>query len=227
MLPSIALPILRWEPALWRRHRELPRLLRVYSLVPLSALVVAILGLVFNLPPGPLCDEGMVLFMEGGCDWGLSNLFFFSKLGLLISLTAAFLVAWVRGVRGHYSAFVAHFLVAGVLVWKNRDGGICDTYYANPNGSLGQMVLEVASLAVVGIAVLGLARCRRWWRGVLAVLACHLVAIVQFYLWLRAFDHWQWQHTWAIVATNLVVAVALSRLVVAIARGERPNRAQP
>ncbi|HEV7238381.1 MAG TPA: hypothetical protein VGQ36_04005 [Thermoanaerobaculia bacterium] len=30
----------------------------------------------------------MVLFMEGGCDFGQSNVFFHSKLGLLIALTS-------------------------------------------------------------------------------------------------------------------------------------------
>ena len=39
-------------------------------LVPLTLVLDLLLGSCFTLPPGPLCDEGMVLFLEGGCDWG-------------------------------------------------------------------------------------------------------------------------------------------------------------
>ena len=84
----------------WRAHQDLPRLLRLQWLVPLTVALVFVGGRFFTLPPGPLCDEGMILFMEGGCDFGDSNIYFFSKLGLLVSLNVAFVVAWFRGVSG-------------------------------------------------------------------------------------------------------------------------------
>jgi len=93
--------------------------------------VIAILGNGLTLPPGPLCDEGMILFMEGGCDWGESNVFFYSKLGLMLSLTYAFSVAWRRGVRDA-SGFAPHLVLAGVLAYATRSGAACDTYYSPP-----------------------------------------------------------------------------------------------
>ena len=102
----------------WRHHQDLPRPLRLQWIVPLTLVLVVVLGRFFELPPGPLCDEGMILFMEGGCDFGWSNVFFFSKLGLLISLNAAFVVAWIGGVR-HFLGFAPHFAVAVSLALLN------------------------------------------------------------------------------------------------------------
>ena len=73
-------------------HARLPLMLQVWVLAPAVFLFTIVSGLLFALPPGPLSDEGMVLFMEGGCDWGKSNVFFFSKLCLLIALNLVFVM---------------------------------------------------------------------------------------------------------------------------------------
>jgi hypothetical protein len=168
-----------------------------------------ITGLLFGLPPGPLCDEGMVLFMEGGCDMGESNIFFFSKLGLLVALTFALGLAWRRRVIG-FAPFLPHFLVAVALAWDNRSGGRCDTYYSHPNGSIGQMVVEVMAFAAVGVMLLN-----RWGGSStrqLAIVAAgwHVLYVAAFYVWLLAFQHWTWNHTWAVGVTMLLVGIAVS-----------------
>lgn len=188
-----------------RAHQRLPRFIRIQYLVPATAVLVAVLGFGFTLPSGPLCDEGMVLFMEGGCDYGESNVFFHSKLGVMLALTAAFAIAWRGRVQG-FSGFVPHLAVAGVLALANRSGGGCDTYYSHPNGSIGQMVVEVAAWAILGIAALG-----RWSGGsgralVGVTLVWWMAYVASFYAWLLGFSHWTWAHTWAISGTLALVA---------------------
>ena len=192
---------------LWRSHQELPRFVRVQWVAPLTLALAIVGGGFFELPPGPLCDEGMVLFMEGGCDYGVSNIFFFSKLGLLVALNVAFVVAWFGSIRG-FLGFVPHFSVALWLAVLNWSGGRCDSYYSNPNGSVGQMILEVAAFAVLGIAVL-----MRWQRGgarplVLTLLGWNFVHVSYFYLGLALFPHWTWLHT-ALVTLSLIATAGL------------------
>ena len=192
---------------IWRSHQTLPRPVRIQWIVPLTIVLVFIGGFIFTLPPGPLCDEGMILFMEGGCDFGDSNVFFFSKLGLLLALNIALVVAWSGGVSG-FHAFTPHFLWALWLAWEHRSGGRCDSYYGHPNGSIGQMVLEVAAFAALGIAIL-----LRWQKGsaqrlVLALLSWNLAYVAVFYLWLMVLPHWGWGHTW-LVGGSLGAAAAL------------------
>src|SRR5262245_13610078 len=145
--------LLEAASSLWQAHQALPRPLGLQWIVPGTFLFIVVTGLVFALPPGPLCDEGMVLFMEGGCDMGESNIFFFSKLGILTVMTLALVLAWRRRVGG-FAPFLPHFLVAAVLAWTYRSGGRCETYYSHPNGSIGQMVVEMAAFAAVGIMLL-------------------------------------------------------------------------
>ncbi len=173
---------------------RLPLVLRVSVLAPLTLLLIVAAGLTMPLPPGPLCDEGMVLFMEGGCDWGESNVFFFSKLGLLLAVNFAFVTAWrrrVESVRG----FLPHLAVLAVLSAVLYSGGGCDTYYSHPNGSLGQMTLEIAAFALLGIALLERAG-RHGWRWFLPTwLLWNATYPVAFYLFLALTDHWTWTHT--------------------------------
>ncbi len=190
----------------WRAHQRLPRLVRLQWLVPLTLSLILLGGTVLTLPPGPLCDEGMVLFMEGGCDWGLSNVFFFSKLGLLVALNVAFAVAWFQGVGG-LPGFTPHFLLALLLAAAYSSGGSCDSYYAHPNGSLGQMILEVAAFAFLGIVLLLRWQKRAGWKLALALLGWNLAHLAAFYVWLAVFRHWTWGHT-ALVILTLVVAGA-------------------
>jgi hypothetical protein len=149
----------------------------------------------------------MILFMEGGCDWGLSNVFFFSKLGLLVSLNVAFVVAWLVGISG-VIGFVPHLTVAVGLALVSWSGGRCDSYYDHPNGSIGQMILELTAFAILGILVL-----MRWQKGgawflVSALLGWNLVHVSYFYAWLVLFPHWTWAHT-ASLMLSLVVTAAV------------------
>ena len=188
---------------IWRAHQDLPRLVRLQWIIPLTLALVVLGGNFFTLPPGPLCDEGMVLFMEGGCDWGPSNMFFFSKLGLLVSLNVAFVVAWFGGVRG-FMGLVPHFLLALSLALVTWSGGRCDSYYGHPNGSIGQMILEIAAFALLGVVLL-----LRWqkgaaWKLALMLTGWNLLHVTSFYVWLVLFRHWTWGHT-ALVILSLVV----------------------
>lgn len=194
---------------IWRAHQGLPRLVRVQWMVPLTVALVMVGGLVFTLPPGPLCDEGMILFMEGGCDFGLSNIYFYSKLGLLVSLNVAFVIAWFEGIAG-FLGFVPHFTVAAFLAWVQRSGGRCDSYYDHPNGSIGQMVLELTAVALLGLIVLMRWQKGKTWHLALALLGWNLVHVGFFYLWLLLFPHWTWAHSTSLVLSLVATAGILS-----------------
>jgi len=194
---------------IWRAHQSLPRPLRIQWLVPGTVLLVAFLGLTFTLPPGPLCDEGMILFMEGGCDWGESNVFLYSKLGLLLALNSTFILAWRFGIKS-MQAFLPHIGVALLLAWATRSGGYCDTYYSHPNGSVGQMVIEVAAYGLVGLAIL-----RAWSGGPIGLMATAMIAwtaiyICAFYAALPLFPHWTWSHTFVVAGGMLLIGAAVS-----------------
>ncbi len=197
---------------------DLPRLLRFHVLVPLTFLLVVVSGNLLTLPPGPLCDEGMVLFMEGGCDWGESNIFFFSKAGLLVAVNVAFVLCLVRRVR-HLRGFVPHLALLMVLSWQMQSGGKCDTYYSHPNGSLGQMTLELAAFSVLGMALVALLRDRGLASKVLGVAVWNGSYVGAFYLWLRVTPHWTWAHTFLLSGTFLLIGLAVA--VPSLARGQR------
>lgn len=202
----------------------LPSLFCLYFFVPPSVHLIVLLGMVFTLPPGPLCDEGMVLFMEGGCDWGDSNIFFFSKLGALVSVNLALVLMHGRApVPARY--LLPHILVLGGLGWLFRSGGRCDTYYSHPNGSIGQMALEIAAFAILGIALVPAVR-----RASRVVLALTLVAwnsihVLTFYAWLRVTDHWTWPHTWLVCSTLIGLAIGFTAFRAARGRSPAPDLA--
>jgi len=183
-------------------QRDLPWFVRVYVLVPATLMLVVVLGFGATLPPGPLCDEGMILFMEGGCDWGLSNIFFYSKLGLLLALNFAFAAClWRRPVR--FRGFVPHLAILLIQTWVMRSGEYCDTYYSHPNGSMGQMTLEIAAFAVLGISIL-------WRWAFLAGVLGGAAAVLwngsywgAFYAFLAVTPHWTWAHTFLVCAVLL------------------------
>ena len=137
MTPAAFAELKAFVRAAAEAHARLPVTLRVWALAPTVLFVTVVSGLVFALPPGPLCDEGMVLFMEGGCDWGASNIFFFSKLCLLISLDLVFVIVWFRA-QVRPVAFVPHLAVLLIVAAVfNTDLG-CGDYYGHPNGTTGQ-----------------------------------------------------------------------------------------
>jgi len=191
-------------------QKGVPRLLRFHFLVPITVVLIVVAGLLFALPPGPLCDEGMILFMEGGCDWGESNLFFFSKLGALLAVNVAFVVS-SRRAPTQAGAFMPHLLLLCWLGWKFRSGGVCDAYYSDPNGSFGQMALEIAAFAALGLALVPLVRYRRARAVSAAMVGWNAIHVGLFYIWLKVTDHWTWEHTWLLCWSMLALgALALT-----------------
>jgi len=200
-----------WVAKSLEAHRSLPWFLRVWAFAPLTLALVIVLGFTFTLPPGPLCDEGMVLFMEGGCDYGGSNVFFFSKLGLLIAVNGALALAALSR-RASALAFGPHLaaLVALSLVFLTDSR--CETYYSQPNGSLGQMTFEVAAFSFLGLGLVGWLQ-ERPPRLLLVVLPLwNAVYVAVFYAWLAATPHWRWLHS-ALVVVSLIVAAVAGRLL--------------
>ena len=175
-------------------HRKLPRPLRVWALAPAVIIFVGITGLLLTLPPGPLCDEGMVLFMEGGCDYGESNIFFFSKLGLLVGINAAFAIAWRRGVK-EVAGFTPHLVVLVGLTSTFLSDPTCETYYSHPNGSIGQMTAEAIGFALLGLALLRRLIDRSWGRLAAVLFGWNATHVAIFYLGLLFTNHWTWLHT--------------------------------
>jgi len=212
---------MRSGPRLDWQQRALPVALRFWVLVPATMALVAIAGLLFTLPPGPLCDDGMVLFLEGGCDWGLSNLFFFSKLGALVAVNFAFFWAWKRRVRRLWP-FAPHVLLLLLLAVVYRAGGRCDTFYDHPNGSFGQMAFELAAFAALGLALLPALRGRGWGAFLTVWIGWNALHGGLFYVWLEAAPHWTWLHSTLLGGSLLLPAVALS---VARAVGAREDDA--
>jgi hypothetical protein len=186
-------------------HRQLPIVLRVWMVVPMTMLLVFIGAALFELPPGPLCDEGMVLFMEGGCDWGMSNIFFFCKAGLLVALNLVFIIAWIRRVES-WRGFLPHFGILAVLAALNYSDEYCRNYYSHPNGSLGQMIVEAMAFAALGVALL-----RFRIRLPLVIVLWNAAHVAAFYLALLVANHWTWTHTFLIVVILGGLAAAISR----------------
>jgi hypothetical protein len=187
-------------------QRDLPVGLRFYVMVPLTVGILVQVGNLLPLPPGPLCDEGMVLFMEGGCDWGNSNIFFYSKLVLLLALNVSFLVA-ARMESKPFPGFLPHLLLLAGMASLFTDAGRCDTYYDHPNGNLSQMIVEGMAFAVLGMALLTVARGRSWRALAALTLAWNAVHVAAFYGWLSVTDHWTWLHTVLVCGTLLALAV--------------------
>ena len=199
------LKIFRW---LVDSQRDLGLMLRFEVMVPFTIAVFIAGGSFLTLPPGPLCDEGMVLFMEGGCDWGESNIFFYAKVSLLVTVNLAALIAWKRP-PASWSGFLPHLALAGLMARVFRDGGGCDTSYANPNGSIGQMILEMACFGVLGIAVVRVLKRASWGRRLLAWVAWNGCHVGLFYLFLWLSPHWTWQHSALLGGSMLGLAAAL------------------
>lgn len=194
-----------------RAHAALPTPLRLPGLAVATVGVVTALGLGLTLPPGPLCDEGMWLFMEGGCDWGNSNVFFHTKLGLLL-MTNAVLVAALVLRRVRLRGLLPHVGLLGVaaLLPSLADAGSCETYYGHPNGNLAQMLIEVAAFALLGLAVVGPLRERAPSVRVAGVLGLNAFNIALFHGALLVTPHWTWPHTALIVIPEVLIALVLT-----------------
>jgi hypothetical protein len=203
-------------------YRPLPIILRVWFVVPATILLVFLGDLLFELPPGPLCDEGMVLFMEGGCDWGNSNIFFFSKAGLLVGMNLVFIAAWFLRVQD-WREFIPHFAILAFLTVFFYSDADCRHYYSHPNGSIGQMTAEAIAFGALGVAILSRARVRTAGRLAGTVVLWNGAHVGAFYLALLVTNHWTWLHTFLIVAMLGGVAFAITRTLGRRERGlQRP-----
>lgn len=168
--------------------------------------LVFLWGTFLPLEPGPLCDEGMILFMEGGCDWGATNLFFIPKAGLLITtLVVGASVGRLdrRGFLPHLFALLAMGALPGMSA-----GGRCDTYYGHPNGNFAQMLIEQAALGGLVLASAAFFSQQRVYLRLLIVIGVMLAAVAIFYAWLPLMPHWTWLHT-ALVAGSWLGGAAL------------------
>lgn len=196
-----------------RAYAGLPTYLRLPALAVATLTVVTALGFGLTLPPGPLCDEGMWLFMEGGCDWGESNVFFHTKLGLLL-LTNAVLVSTVLLRRVRLRGLLPHvgFLSVLAMLPSMADAGKCETYYGHPNGNLAQLVLEVAAFALLGLAVVGPLRRRAPTLRVAGLIALNALNIALFHGALLVTPHWTWLHTALLVASEVLLALAFTAM---------------
>lgn len=186
----------------------LPPALSVWRLVPVGIIGIIIYGIALALPVGPLLDEGMVLFMEGGCDWGESNVFFFSKLGLLLTVNAALLCA-MRDKLTKFSLFIPHFVAGAVLIaiWWNDTS--CDQYYGHPQGNLAQMVFEIMTVAILMISVIPLLNAQSPFKKLLVLIGINLWYIAAFEFALMYFPHWTWSHSFLVALLMLIPCLGI------------------
>lgn len=189
---------------------ELPKSLKLGPLAFGTAGFVILSGLILTLPVGPLSDEGMILFMEGGCDWGASNVFFFSRLGLIAAMNFALVVVLGRG-SPPFIRFVPHLIVAGVLISQTYRDVSCDDYwYGHPQGNLGQTLVEIVAFALLGIALGKLAYSWKSSQKLMVLVAWNALFVAIFYAALSQAPHWDWTHTFVVSGSLLVVAALVA-----------------
>jgi energy-converting hydrogenase Eha subunit C len=168
----------------------------------------------------------MVLFMEGGCDYGVTNIFFFSKLGLIVWSNVGVILLLRRRKPQGWVGLVPYFLVLAVAALGTLFDSKCATYYDHPQGSTGQMVIEIAAWTFLGIALVkrlrhlfplakitGLALWNGWY-------------VLVFYAAFLVVPHWAWRHTW-IIATVMVVLGGIVAWNESRNTGFHPDSRQP
>lgn len=192
--------------------------LKLPVVAAVTVLVIIVSGLVFTLPPGPLCDEGMVWFMEGGCDWGGSNIFFFGKLGLVLVTNVVALTVGLSPARPR-TAFLPHVgalvLIAITLLPGTDD---CVEYYGHPNGNYSQLLIEQAAFALLIVASFGVVwRWPKVWR-VAGIAGLNLIHVALFYVWCEVMPHWTWLHTTLLSGSLFLLALVFGTRGAARAR---------
>ena len=191
-------------------QKGIPESLNVWRLVPLTFLGICIYGIGLALPVGPLSDDGMIFFMEGGCDWGNSSVFFFSKLGLLVAINAAMMFA-LRERFQQTSMFIPHFVAAGALMavyWNDYSCGLTQ-------GNIAQMIAEISALAALMIVALPALISASAAKKLLVLCGINAWHVGAFQFALLYFPHWSWSHTSAVIVLTLLPAVfAVQRTLV-------------
>lgn len=191
-------------------NSSLPKVLRAPSLILGTALFIFVSGMTLTLPVGPLSDEGMISFMEGGCDWGGSNVFFFSRLGLLIAMNFAVVVLLRHGVPP-LKRFTPHFAAAALLIWWTYDSTYCDDYwYGHPQGNIGQTLVEMVAFALLGFFVARASLSWRPWQKLVAVLAWNGLYVAAFQVGQAWTPHWTWTHTFSVSGVLSVSALLIA-----------------
>ena len=201
---------------------SLPWPVRFKILVPGTLVLTAALGLRFPLPSGPLCDGAMIAFMEGGCDWGRTNEFFFAKVGLLVATNFAFVVC-LRRPSTTLIGFVPHLLVLLWFTAVEANDHSCDGYYENPRLNMGQLGFELIGFSLLGIALLRYLRGRPSRSGWIALTAWNVFYVTSFYGWALVVPYWSWEHVIVVTATLLAAAGLTTRLP----RSPAPDPAPP
>jgi hypothetical protein len=194
----------RWLQRMGEAQEALPLLLRFHMLVPGTIVLVGALGLLFSIPPTRQL-EGLAFFMEGGCDWGLRNQFFYAKVGLLVVAHVAFALCLVWPPRV-LLGFLPHLVLLLAMGWLQRSGSWCEEYLGYSNGSVGQMCLELAGFSALGVALLPHLQGRPAWMSVLAVGLWNAVHVGLFFLGLEWTPHWTWAHTGLVAGGQAVLA---------------------
>lgn len=70
---------------------QLPVWYRLWLILPLSVIILYILGMCLTLPPNRIDPRKYPAFMDGGSDWGGSNIFFYTRVVMLFMGLLGFL----------------------------------------------------------------------------------------------------------------------------------------
>ena len=126
-----------------RNQPKLPLWYRPWLVLPVSAVTLAVLGLGLPLPPYMIDPCKYPAFMDGGTDWGGSNVFFYTRvvmllMGMMGSLSIPFLkprpdwqnTSW-RGISRLscrcFAFHIACFVVYALTSLLSDDCGSLDT----------------------------------------------------------------------------------------------------
>jgi hypothetical protein len=162
----------------------------------------------------------MIRFLEGGCDWGRTNLYFFAKVGLLAAINVAFLLSIAqRPVR--LSAFLPHLVLLLAFALSESSDDSCDHYYAHPRLNMGQMGFEMCAFAILGMALVRVLRTTSVGTSLLVLILWNSLHVLTFYGWAMVWPYWSWIHVGAVTTTMLTSA----GLILALSgQGDSPRR---
>ena len=107
--------------------QKLPLWYRAWLILPLAVVALYILGMCLTLPPNMIDPRKYPAFMDGGTDWGGSNIFFYTRVVMLLMGTLGFLsipclkpqpdwknLSWRNTARLLLRVFVFHIFCFGL-----------------------------------------------------------------------------------------------------------------